>query len=353
MDSRRELLVACCGWLLKAGGGGASRWGNEIEHIGQKFTSFGGVMKLGFGVGTAKALLSELHHGLMEFGEATSEAHKHGLGFFDSLAEGARKLVGYKTIAEEAAEATKKLETAQESFEKAMEKLHPNSDRFHNLPGESGKLDELGAARNQFRDAYSVAFIAAQKFRDNSELLTPHGEVQKTEAEKREREAKGKMDTANAIFEAERQRLAAANEDAKYQYAITAFDREQADILADREETEKENMQMIDDRNKWLEKQAELAQQQADEDGKQLKEGMDMRDSIRAARLSAKNALENPQTSGSISGVEDVFRQIQQAALGGTNDPTTGTEQKKQTEIFNDVKAAVEQNKPLIYGAVA
>ncbi len=74
-----------------------SRWGQEVEHLGSKFTSLHGLLAIGFGVHLGRALFSEIHKGVMELASGFTEGMKAGEGFFDSIGEGLRKVAGMET----------------------------------------------------------------------------------------------------------------------------------------------------------------------------------------------------------------------------------------------------------------
>ncbi len=128
-----------------------SRWGEEVEHLGHKFTSLHGLLAIGLGVHLGRALFSELHKGLMELASGFGEGMAAGEGFFASIGEGIRKVTGLETHIEqltkrqkENTEFAKKVGASSASLEEA------------NAPKEIGKLvKQLEEKQKGFEEAAS------------------------------------------------------------------------------------------------------------------------------------------------------------------------------------------------------
>ncbi len=344
-----------------------SGWGKELETVGHKFTTLGGLFKIGFGVGTAKAVLSELHHALINFGEGFAAAQKAGEGFWESIADGARSIVGLQTDFQKVAEDAKNLATPVKEIADAMERLRKiqagESDKqFPLAPREQGAVD---AARKAFDDAVKAAEpyhealekarAAEQQFFRMGGFVGPKQEsiftIERKEAEQRGRKffgAEGAAQTTLAEAEAmagpaQRQ---AANEKAAEE-SSKAWD-EYYKKLGDEERGIKK---FEEERIKAREKAAEELRKDLEETSRtqrKLLEQMDRFDKLKPETTEKLKAV------ASIGGLADLHNQLQAAALGGDDElPKINAEQKKQTQhlqgLNEKLKALDDRATPLIW----
>ncbi len=208
---------------------GTSRWGNEISKIGDKFTSFGGVLKLGFGVGTAKQMISLLHHGLMELGEGLGAAANGEITFGDALGDTVKKMLGMKTTLEEIRDAHKKAAEAaneQAAAEAKVQAALGNAPKpeFGALKGGDEAMAASHKAMVDARKAMGPAQDAVReqenRMKDNADLYRASPALDqgaKEELERRKRIAKPLEDAYHAAeiaYQRQAEELEKGNEDA-------------------------------------------------------------------------------------------------------------------------------------------
>ncbi len=99
--------------------GGLRGLSHSLEQSLGPLRSFKALTELAFGFHVGRFFFSQLHEGLMKAGEGFGAALDSGQGFFESMVDGARKMVGLKTKVDETTESLKSLKTIAEAFNAA------------------------------------------------------------------------------------------------------------------------------------------------------------------------------------------------------------------------------------------
>jgi hypothetical protein len=136
-----------------------SKVGEEIQHLGDRFTSLHGLLAIGLGVHLGRALFTEIHHGIVELGSGFLEAQKAGEGFWESIGDGVRQMAGLATHFEEAAKSAKELakvsaEIANATFRAGDIERGIGGDQYPFLKGGDAADAEL---RKALREAQAAA----------------------------------------------------------------------------------------------------------------------------------------------------------------------------------------------------
>ncbi len=131
-----------------------SGWGKELDAMGHKFTSLGGIMKIGLGLGTAKAILSEVHHIVTNLGGGFLDAAAAGGTFGESMKDALRSTLGLSTSAKELAENLKHVVEAEKAFGTGTT---PTS-----ITGSTTRAQRIEALKKS-RDEISAALKATQE----------------------------------------------------------------------------------------------------------------------------------------------------------------------------------------------
>ncbi len=348
-----------------------SGWGKEIDNLGHKFTSLGGIMKIGFGLGTAKAILSAVHHELVAFGEGFVEAQKAGMGFFESLGDGILNLVGLETHLQQVTKDAKEFKTVEDQINAAREQgrevIEGKDIHYPDVPG----ADE---AEKKLHDAYTKAAEAAKPYGEAIDkaariLEHPRTPEEAMNARKALDEASsrglpflqaevGAQSAYNAYITdaTKKQQEAAAAKAAKAQEkAAVESSKAWAEFYKKMGEDERDVAKFAAEREKAAD---EAAQKRIDD----LREEMELRDTFQkneqAARLKAKQALENGGSStAGFGGLADLHDALQKAALGGNDQKLDkiNKEQIKQTGNLDNIDKAMQKfnGAPLIWSGVA
>ncbi len=317
-----------------------SAWGKELETVGHKFQTLGGLFKIGFGVGTAKAVLSEVHHALVNFGEGFGEAQKAGEGFFASIEDGLRNVVGMETHFQQLAEDAKKLAAVLKEVSSAVF----SSGHFPFDNKEFPFVSGADAERTRLRGIFEKAQAAASPYQEQVEQ-------ERTRVARFESlNGRSSLQEDRGLKEAtERAKPFAKAEDAARQ-ALQDFEermkeRNEANKEAIRFEHEFEDeMKAWEEANKEAEEAAKELAKRQEEMAKALQEDMHERQAAFDKVMEEKRKLENAPTAADVrrfGGLADLHNQLQMAALGGSDAPTK-TEQKNQTKRLDDINSKLK-----------
>ena len=107
------------------------------------------LMELGFGFGIGTQVFQMVHQGIVDIASGFNEAQKAGLGFSESLADGAKNALGMETAVQRMQEQLANTIAGMKSIEKVEGILDPSPAMFPNVSGADAKLGKLQAARDE------------------------------------------------------------------------------------------------------------------------------------------------------------------------------------------------------------
>ncbi len=288
-------------------GGGVRGLSQELHHAALGLKGFNSLLELGFGFSVGTKIFGMLHEGLMTFVEGTNEAAKAGSGYFDSLVEGGKKVVGLKTKFEELNEHMKE----NADLAKKLGDLRGESDfdkafrRVQELNKEAGpgrnKIAALKANLAEGQDDAQHGRLSLFNFtRTDIERKLKAAEEENAAKENAAREAEGilaekRKELADDIERRARQQ---DHDDETEAYWNQLQIQRDAEIAAEKERVRQLEEDLKDGvaRMKELEESERKNQEDRDEEAK--------------ARMKKAGGV-----SGGISGLDSVFQQLQMAAL--------------------------------------
>ncbi len=321
-----------------------SRWGEEADNLGKRFTSLHGIIAIAFGVHLGRQLFTELHEGLGRFIEGMSAARGHGMSWADSLKSGLESLVGMTTELGRIAEIeAHNAELEKEAAESRGRVIGQGRSQFNLYREFAHSLGEEMPGFNALPES-----ITDPKLRGMHETLT--GRV----AEDSDKIAKEKSDLLaiaarrkaleasysgpNEKYYAELDKINEAERDAKQKILEATDDQKFSQaLLAGLTKAAAERQQQLN-------QQAESKAINIDREQKKLLELMDKGALAPAEKLADR---------ASIGGLEDLHNQLQAAALGGDELPKINAEQIKQTQQLQGLNDKLKNNQPLIWAGVA
>ncbi len=364
-----------------------SRWGQEVEHLGSKFTSLHGLLAIGLGVHLGRALFSEIHKGVMELASGFTEGMKAGEGFFDSIGEGLRKVAGLEThieglnkrmvenrkLAKEVGAAAtavegsdtprgaaKVVDVLQEKQKDFDEQAAIGRQKISNLEARllqaqeiaRRPLGEFAQSRSEPADIQKQIDAAQKEYGGVIQAAIDHEKELNAAREKLSR----MMDQQAAPVRAKELLFGGyGNMGYGLQQTAEGMFHQIADPI---KSTFAPGLEFAADAVKKFGEAvtsgANTAAQYQKGAEEALQEKMRDEQDIQNKRLEDKRKLENAPTVASIGGLQDLHNAIQKAALGGVQDKEL-EELKKHTQKMTDINAAIKAmgDKPLIWSGVA